>query len=213
MMRLLLVMAVLIGFGQSSSSQSLLNSFSTIAMQRCLAAVETGTAPRTRTLFSGEPTEGVLPEDIFAPIASWLTSDDRIYISVDARGSCAVGDTQAATDARAHETARRRFEAWGQEEANAGRYIDTNLAEETLAYRRTFVSTGWSGTPILVTLVSDAEAGLLALVAERSEVVVDDPEDPLPEGEDADAEPKEPSSNLLEKDPEAGDDVNSENSL
>ena len=199
--------AILVLLPGLASAQALLNSFSTISMQRCLAAVEQGRPARGGTMFTGEPKAGLLPEDMFNPITFWVTNDDRIYLTVDAKGNCAVGDTLAAQDTDAHDTARRRFDAWGAEEVKAGRYIDANLAEETLSYRRTFVSTGWSGTPILVTLVSDPDAGLLALVAERSEVVTDDPDAPSAR-EDGSA-----PSNMLEKKEDIGADVNAGNSL
>lgn len=182
----------------AAAAQALLNNFFTVAMQRCVAAVETGTAPRFRTLFSGTPTAGTLPEDMFAPSGYWLTADGRIFLTTDRLGNCAVGDTLAAEDAQAHLSAISKFTAWIEKETNAARYTDTGLQETQLDYRRTVVSTGWSKDPILVTLVSDRASGILALIAERSPIITDDGPSNENPPDDA-ASPGSPSSNLLNK--------------
>jgi len=203
--RVALAVILLASSWSVAQAQSLLNSFTTIALQRCLAAIEAGSPPRARTLFPGEPKAGLLPETMFSPIGHWLTPDDRIYLSIDARGNCAVGDTRASDDAQAHEGAIRRFDAWASKETSEGRYVDTNLAEESFAYRKTFVSTGWSEAPILVTLVSDQAAGLLALVVEKSDIITDDPGE-IPSSEDGEG-------SSLEESPQTGSELNLDNSL
>ena len=180
-MRVAILLLALSVTPPAAAAQALLNSFFTVAMQRCLAAVETGTAPRSRTLFPGTPAAGILPQTMFDAASYWMTADGRIYLAADPSGNCAAGDTLAGDDAQAHATAIAKFEAWFEKENAQGRYIDTGLEAGSLAYRRTVAATGWSGEPILVTLVSDPGAGLLALIAERSEIVPEtmvQPDDP-----------------------------------
>ena len=161
-------------------AQSLANSLATVALQRCVAAAETGAAPKFRALFPGELPPDALPSDIFVPATSFFTSDGRIYLALDMRGNCAVGDLQADKDGNAHATAIRRFEAWAASQVADKRYLDSGLEETTYAYRRTFVFREPTNTPLLVSMISDQGAGILAVVAERA-VPVDGPAEPAGE--------------------------------
>lgn len=151
-----------------AGAQSLANSFATLALQRCVPAAERGAPPQVRALFPGEPVAGALPEGSFAPVATWLTSDGRIYVAVDAAGNCAVGDTQAAGNPAAHQNGIRRFETWAKAQVDGGRYLDSGLPDDRFAYSRTFVYREATSAPLLVSLISDPEAGILAVIAERA---------------------------------------------
>lgn len=163
-MRLATMLAVL--SAMPAHAQSLANSLMTIALNTCVSAAEAGVTPRVRTLFPGEPVAGLPPSELFMPLATFLTSDGRVFVALDDRGNCAVGDTASTADA--HTDAIRRFEAWATAEIAENRYLDSGLPQPEAGYHRTFVFREPTNSPLLVSLVSQPDVGVLAVIAERA---------------------------------------------